>query len=170
MWNALALNRIRKPCQVGKKPQWGGINLADTFLFVGTILVAFQIVSDIGYIATFFSMPFALPILPLMKKIGLSFKRVSRIKIKFQIDKPSEKIRSNRLSQVIWWILFILSVLVFSVVTIATQPIMIAYTLVCRPLLAINKLMNFIYRKTVSQWILCFCLSCKIMLTLCKKS
>ena len=126
--------------------------MADTFLFVGTILVAFQIVGDIGYIAPLFSMPFSLPILPLLKRTGLSFKRTSRVKISFQIDRTIVKKREKSLSQVIWWILLILTAIVFAAVTVATMPITIAYTLIFRPLLGINTLMNFIYRKTMSSW------------------
>jgi len=126
--------------------------LAQTLLFVGAMLVAFQYVSDIGYIATLFSMPFALPIKPLMKKLGLSYKRVSPVKLSFQIDQPTERTIINKITQVIWWVLFILSIVIFSIVTIATQPIMIAYVLICRPLLGINKLLNLIYEMTISQW------------------
>jgi len=126
--------------------------LADIFLFVGTILVAFQIVGDIGYIATFFSMPFSIPVLILMKKVGLSFQRVSRIKVKFQLTRPKNTRKRNTFIQVILWVLLVLSVIVFAAATAVTLPIMIAYTLICRPLLGINKLMNYVYRKTVSPW------------------
>ena len=126
--------------------------MAQTFLFVGAILVAFQYVGDIGYIATLFSMPFALPIQPLMKKLGLSYKRVSPVQLSFQIDQPTERKIRSKMIRVIWWVLFILSIIIFSIVTLATQPIMIAYLLICRPLLGINKLLNLIYEKTISQW------------------
>jgi hypothetical protein len=76
---------------------FGEIQLAETLLFVGTMLVAFQYVSDIGYIATLFSMPFALPIKPLMKKLGLSYKRVSPVQLGFQIDQPTERTKRNKL-------------------------------------------------------------------------
>jgi len=121
-------------------------------LFVGTILVAFQIVGDIGYIATFFSMPFSIPVLFLMKKVGLSFQRLSRVKLKFQLDRPNNTHKHNIFIKIILWVLLILSVIVFAAATAVTLPIMIAYTLICRPLLGINKLMNYIYRKTVSPW------------------
>lgn len=126
--------------------------MEQTLLFVGAMLVAFQYVSNIGYVATLFSMPFALPIKPLMKKLGLSYKRVSPVQLGFQIDQPTERMVRNKIMQVIWWSLFILSVAIFATVTIATQPIMIAYLLVGRPLLGINKLLNLIYEKTTSQW------------------
>ncbi len=126
--------------------------MEQTLLFVGTMLVAFQYVSDIGYIATLFSMPFALPIKPLMKKLGLSYKRVSPVKLSFQMDQPTERRMRNKIIQIIWWLLFILSVAIFATVTIATQPIMIAYLLIGRPLLGINKLLNLIYEKTISEW------------------
>ena len=126
--------------------------MADIFLFVGTILVAFQIVGDIGYIATFFSMPFSIPVLFLMKKVGLSFQRLSRVKLKFQLDRPNNTHKHNIFIKIILWVLLILSVIVFAAATAVTLPIMIAYTLICRPLLGINKLMNYIYRKTVSPW------------------
>ena len=116
------------------------------------MLVAFQYVSDIGYIATLFSMPFALPIQPLMKKLGLSYKRVSPVQLGFQIDQPTEKTKRNKIVLLGWWILFIFSAVIFSAVTIATQPIIIEYVLICRPLLGINKLLNLIYEKTISQW------------------
>ena len=128
------------------------MQLAQTLLFVGAMLVAFQYVGYIGYIATLFSMPFALPIQPLMKKLGLSYKRVSPLQLSFQIDQPTERTIRNKMIQVIWWVLLILSIIIFSIVTIATQPIMITYVLICRPLLGINKLLNLIYEKTISQW------------------
>lgn len=128
------------------------MQLAQTLLFVGAMLVAFQYVGYIGYIATLFSMPFALPIQPLMKKLGLSYKRVSPVQLSFQIDQPTERTIRNKMIQVIWWVLLILSIIIFSIVTIATQPIMITYVLICRPLLGINKLLNLIYEKTISQW------------------
>lgn len=126
--------------------------MAQILLFVGAMLVAFQYVGDIGYIATLFSMPFALPLQPLMKKVGLSYKRVSPIQLGFQIDQPTEGTTRNRLMTIIWWILFILSMIVFLAVTIATQPIMLAYVLICRPLLGINKLLNLVYEKTITPW------------------
>jgi len=123
--------------------------LAQILLFVGAMLVAFQYVGDIGYAATLFSMPFTLPLQPLMKKLGISYKRVTPIQLGFQIDQPTE---SRWMVRIIWWILFILSTIVFVVVSIATQPIMIAYILICRPLLGINKLLNRIYEKSIAPW------------------
>lgn len=121
-------------------------------LFLGTMLVAFEYLGDIGYIATFISMPFALPIQPLMKKLGLSYKRVSPVQLGLQIDKSTEKTVLNKMKQVVWWILLILSMSIFTIVTIVTQPIMLTYLLICRPLLGINKIMNYIYQRTISPW------------------
>lgn len=126
--------------------------MAQILLFVGAMLVAFQYVGDIGYVATLFSMPFALPLQPLMKKVGFSYKRVSPIQLGFQIDQPTERTTRNRMMTIILWILLILSTIVFVVVSIATQPIMIAYFLICRPLLGINKLLNRIYEKSIAPW------------------
>lgn len=126
--------------------------MAQILLFVGAMLVAFQYVGDIGYIATLFSMPFALPLQPLMRKLGIRYERESRIQLSFKTDQSIEKTARSRISRIIWWILFALSTIVLVVVTIATQPIMLAYLLVCRPLLGINKLLNLIYKKTISQW------------------
>lgn len=126
--------------------------MAQILLFVGAMLVAFQYVGDIGYIATLFSMPFALPLQPLMRKLGLGYKRVTPIQLGFQIDQPTEKTTHSRLSATIWWILLVLSTIVLLAVTIATQPIMIAYLLVCRPLMGINKLLNLVYKKTIAPW------------------
>ena len=128
------------------------MQLAQILLFVGAMLVAFQYVGDIGYIATLFSMPFALPLQPLMKKLGVGYKRVSPIQLGFQIDQPTERTTRNRMMRIIWWILFILSTIVLLAVTIATQPIMIAYLLICRPLLGINKLLNLVYERTILPW------------------
>lgn len=121
-------------------------------LFVGAMLVAFQYVGDIGYIATLFSMPFALPVQPLMKKLGLSYKRVTPIQLGFQLDQPAERTTRNRTMRIVWWTLFILSTIVLFAVTIATQPIMIAYILISRPLVGINKLLNRIYEKSIAPW------------------
>jgi len=123
--------------------------VAETLLFVGTMLVAFQYVGDIGHIATLFSMPFALPLQPLMKKLGISYKRVTPIQLGLQTDQSTE---SRRMVRVIWWILFVLSTIVFAVVSIATQPIMIAYLLISRPLMGINRLLNLAYEKSIAPW------------------
>lgn len=128
------------------------MQLAQILLFVGAMLVAFQYVGDIGYIATLFSMPFALPLQPLMRKLGLGYKRVTPIQLGFQIDQPIQRITRNKMIRAVWWILFILSTIVLLAVTIATQPIMIAYLLISRPLMGINKLLNLIYEKTIAPW------------------
>jgi len=116
------------------------------------MLVAFQYVGDIGFIASLFSLPFSLPLKPLAKKLGISYERVSPIQLSFHMDQPTEKTTHSRLSATIWWILLVLSMIVLVAVTIATSPIMLAYLLVCRPLLGINKLLNLVYKKTISQW------------------
>jgi hypothetical protein len=113
------------------------------------MLVAFQYVGDIGYIGTLFSMPFALPLQPLMRKLGINYRRVTPIQLHLQMDQPTE---SRWMIRAIWWILFALSTIVFAVVSIATQPIMLAYLLISRPLMGINKLLNLAYEKSVAPW------------------
>lgn len=121
-------------------------------LFIGAMLVAFQYVGDIGYIATLFSMPFALPLKPLMNKLGISYKRESSLQLGFQIDQQKEKTKRQKWMQIIWWILFLLSVIIFFIVWIVTLPIMIIYLSICKPLIGINKLLNIIYKKAISPW------------------
>jgi len=126
--------------------------MAEIFLFIGTILVAFQIVGDIGYIATIFSMPFALPILPLMRKVGLKYTRPSPSQLGFEMVYGKDRNKLRFVSQFGWWTLLILVGAMFIIVTAATQPIMLAYMLICQPLLGINKLLNLIYKKTIEPW------------------
>ena len=89
------------------------MELSQTLLFVGAMLVAFQYVSGIGYVATLFSMPFALPLKPLMKKLGISFKRESSVQLGFQIDQQKEKTKRQKWMQIIWLMLFLLSLVIF---------------------------------------------------------
>ena len=128
------------------------MELSQTLLFVGAMLVAFQYVGDIGYVATLFSMPFALPLNPLMKKLGIGFKRESPSQLGFQIDQQKEKTKRQKWMQIIWWILFLLSVIIFFIVSLVTLPIMIMYLFICKPLIGINKLLNIIYKKAMSPW------------------
>jgi len=126
--------------------------LAQILLFVGTILVAFQFVGDIGYVATLLAMPFALPFSPLMRKLGVGYKRVSLTQLSFQMDEQMGGATQNKFARVIYFILLVIAMIVFSVVTIASQPIMLVYLFVCRPLVGINKLLNVVYQESTSSW------------------
>jgi hypothetical protein len=126
--------------------------LPQIFLFVGTLLVAFQFVGDIGYVATLISMPFALPLPPLMRKLGINYKRMSPMQLGFQISEQTTGMTCNRLLRVIWWVLFILTAIIFSAVTLVTQPIMLAYLFIGRPLIGINKILNAIYQTSMNPW------------------
>ena len=126
--------------------------MPEILLFVGALLVAFQFVGDIGYAATLISMPFALPLSPLMRKLGINYKRVSPMQLGFQISEQTAGITRNRLVRVIWWIIFILTAIIFAAVTLVTQPIMLAYLLIGRPLIWINKILNAIYQTSMNPW------------------
>ena len=128
------------------------MQLAQMLLFVGAMLVAFQYVGDIGYTATLLSMPFSLPLPPLMRKLGISFKRVSPMQLGFQISDQTTGVTRNKFIRVIWWILFIFTAILFSAVTLVTQPIMLAYLFIGRPLLGINKILNDIYQTSMNPW------------------
>ena len=121
-------------------------------LFVGTLLVAFQYVGNIGYAATLISMPFALPLSPLMRKLGIGYKRISPMQLGFRLDEQTDRQTRNRFVRAIWWILLFVSIIIFFIIWLATLPIMLAYLLVCRPLLGINKILNLIYQKAISPW------------------
>ena len=116
------------------------------------MLVAFQYVSDIGYVATLFSMPFALPIKPLMNKLGLHIIKTSPVQLKFQIEPPKGRTKKFKVSQVILWLLLIIFAILFGLITLITQPIMLVYFVIGRPLLGINKLLNFLHEKFFTQW------------------
>lgn len=128
------------------------MELSQTLLFVGAMLVAFQYVSNIGYVATLFSMPFALPLNPLMKKLGVSFKRESPSQLGVQIDQQKERTRRQKWMRIIWWILFLLSVIISVTATLLTLPIQIMHLVIFRPLIGINKLLNKIYEKAIAPW------------------
>lgn len=128
------------------------MQLAETLLFVGALLVAFQYVGDIGYAATLMAMPFALPLSPLMRKLGISYKRVSPMQLGFQISEETTGVTRNKPIRVIWWILFIFTAICFSAVTLVTQPIMLAYLFIGRPLLGINKILNAVYQTSMNPW------------------
>jgi len=126
--------------------------LAQILLFIGALLVAFQYVGDIGYAATLFSAPFVLPLKPIMNKLGIAIKKTSSTQLSIEMKKSRARTKMFKVTQVFWWILLILTVCFFAIITVVTQPIMIAYLMVGRPLLGINKLLNFLYEKFFSQW------------------
>jgi len=126
--------------------------LEQTLLFIGAMLVAFQYVGDIGYAATLFSAPFALPIKPLMRKLGLDIKKVSPVQLSFQLEPPAGRAKKFKITKVVWIVLLIISAGLFGIITIATQPIMIVYYMIGRPLIGINKLLNLLYEKFFVQW------------------
>ena len=65
--------------------------MEQTLLFIGAMLVAFQYVGDIGYASSLFALPFALPIKPLLKKVGLTIVWAIPLKAKWEITKPTSK-------------------------------------------------------------------------------
>lgn len=121
-------------------------------LFIGTMLVAYQYVGDIGYVVTLLSLPFSLPLSPLMKKLGISFKRFSYTQLGFEISENTIGVARNKCVRLIYWILFIITAILFSVVTLITQPIMWAYLIIGRPLLGINKMLNAVYQSSINPW------------------
>ena len=128
--------------------------MENTLLFIGAMLVAFQYVGDIGYASSLFALPFALPIMPLLRKVGLTFVWAIPLKGKWEITKPKTKCKLVKfyIVQVGWWILFILSGTLLVVATITLSPIMLVYYFVGRPLLAINTLLNQLFEKSMAPW------------------
>ncbi|MDO8715619.1 MAG: hypothetical protein Q7J73_02255 [Dehalococcoidales bacterium] len=118
---------------------------------MGTILLAFEFVGDIGYLGTLFSAPIGLSIRPLMKRLGLGFEKRNgtflNMKWWFLIGVFTGRTKKPLGQQIGLWFLFIIAIVIFSMVTIVTQPIMMAYFVIGRPLMAMNKLLNFVYEK-----------------------
>ena len=123
-----------------------------TLLFIGAMLVAFQYVADIGYVATLFSLPFILPLKPIMNRIGLDIYKSSSTRLSFKIKFPKGNSKTFIANQVILWLIFIIFVILSVTITLATQPIMLAYFIIGRPLLGINKLLNLLNEKFITQW------------------
>ena len=126
--------------------------MEQTLLFIGAMLVAFQYVGDIGYASSLFALPFALPIKPLLKKVGLTIVWAIPLKAEWKIEKPPQKLVKFYIVQACWWILFVSSLILFSVITITLLPIMLIYYFVGRPLLFINTLLNLLFEKSMTQW------------------
>jgi len=118
------------------------------------MLVAFQYVGDIGYASSLFALPFALPIKPLLKKVGLTIVWAIPLKAKWEITKPTSKRKLVKfyIVQVGWWILFVSSSTLFVVAAVALSPIMLIYYFVGRPLLFINTLLNLLFEKSMAPW------------------
>lgn len=110
--------------------------MGQTLLFIGAMLVVFQYVGDIGYASTLFSMPFALPIRPLLEKATQHHKRGYK----------------SIVIQIAWWMLLTMSATIFVIISIVLSPIMLVYLFVGRPLLYINKLLNRLYEKSITPW------------------
>ncbi len=126
--------------------------MEQTLLFIGAMLVAFQYVGDIGYASSLFALPFTLPIRPLMTKIGLTVNFALPIKATWEIKTPSQKRVIFYITQVAWWILFILVVTIATIITAVLSPIMMVYFFIGRPLLLINKLLNSLYETSLTPW------------------
>jgi len=112
--------------------------MTNVLLYVGTILIAFQIVGDIGYVSTIIALPLALPIKPLINK----FTQKQQGKRKFK----------QFASKMGYFILFLISALVFIAVGIALSPVTLVYLFIGRPLLALNTGLNILYRKSLEPW------------------
>ncbi len=107
-------------------------------LYVGTILVAFQIVGNIGYISSIITLPLALPIKPLLNK-------------SMQKQKGKRKFRDFA-SRTGYFILFVISAVVFLAVGTAMLPVMVVYVFIGQPLLAVNTILNIFYHKSLEPW------------------
>ena len=107
-------------------------------LYVGTILVAFQIVGNIGYISSLITLPLALPIKSLLNK-------------SMQEQEGKWKFRDFA-SRTGYFILFVISALVFLAVGTAMLPVMVVYFFIGQPLLAINTILNILYHKSLEPW------------------
>jgi hypothetical protein len=112
--------------------------IANVLLYIGAILIAFQIIGDIGYISTIVVLPFALPIKPLLSKFTQQHK---------------EKRKSTDLAfRTGYFILFLIVALMLIAVSIALSPVMLVYLFIGRPLLALNTGLNILYRKSLEPW------------------
>ncbi len=126
--------------------------MAQIFLFIGTILIAFQIVSDIGYLASVSALPFAYPVSITMKKVGLRIWRASRTNIGYRIDNIPKRSVRDWFRFIMWWVIFIISFSILAVITLVTQPVMIVYIVVGRTLFAINRFLNYVYEYSFAPW------------------
>jgi hypothetical protein len=112
--------------------------IANILLYVGTILVGFQIVGKIGYVSAILTLPFALPIKPLMEKY-------------FQSQKGKRK-STVFVVQSGYFFLFIIVAFVFISIGILMLPIWIVYFFIGQPLLTINRILNKLYQKSMEPW------------------
>ncbi|MFC2038982.1 hypothetical protein ACFLUG_04355 [Chloroflexota bacterium] len=128
--------------------------MENTFLFIGAMLVSFQYVGKIGLASSLFALPFTLPIRPLLRKVGLTIVWAIPLKGKWEITKPTSKLKLVKfyIAQVCWWILFVLSLTLLTIVTIGLSPVMFVYYLIGRPLLLINALLNLLFEKSMTPW------------------
>jgi hypothetical protein len=111
---------------------------ANALLYIGAVLIAFQIVGKIGYISTIVVLPFALPIKPLLNK----FTQQQKEKRKF----TGLAFRTG------YFILFLIVALMLIAVSVALSPVMLVYLFIGRPLLALNTGLNILYRKSLEPW------------------
>ncbi len=140
--------------------------MANVFLFIGAILVAYQYVGDIGYLATLLSAPFGLTIKPLMKRLGLDIKK-SNNQLSFQTRQL--KVKRPMIQQITLWFFLLFSIILFAFVTLITQPIMVAYWVIGIPLMNLNKLLNLVYEEFFSQWQDIYLVTLRNSLTIRKK-
>ena len=113
-------------------------DMADILRYVGTILIAFQIVGRIGYAQTIIALPLALPIRPLLDKLTEKHDKTRKLK---------DMMKRTGLA-----ILFVLSVSTFVAATLALLPITLAYLLVGRPLLWLNSALNLLLLRSMEPW------------------
>jgi hypothetical protein len=107
-------------------------DLINVLRYVGTILIGFQIVGQIGYVDTLLSLPLAIPIIPLFNRFA---------------DRSNE----NRAKRAFYFNLFLINSLIFIAVGIGLSPLMVLY-FASMLLLDINRMLNSLLRYSMKPW------------------
>jgi len=108
---------------------------ANVLLYVGTILIAFQIVGKMGYLQTIVNLAFARAIVPMRDKFMLT----SKAKNKFRVT-PG------------FVVLFILSMTPLIIGTVAFSPFLLIELFIGRPLMLLNRALNVLLLKLMEPW------------------
>jgi hypothetical protein len=111
--------------------------LADIFLFSGTILIAFEIVGDIGHLGSLITLQFSRRIKPLFYAL---------------MRKPTKKSTKISSHSVLNYVGFFAVTFLVLMAFVFTFPIQVCYFLIGRPLIWINAQLNKVYQKSLQPW------------------
>jgi hypothetical protein len=128
-----------------------GIELSEIFLFIGTILVAFEVVKDIGFDQSLFALPLAYPVNVAMKRIGVVIKRDTYWSLKYERQKVTKQSVSDRVKYILWIICFFVSAICLTAFVIVCTPLMMVLG-IGRILDTVNQLLNIAYKWSFQPW------------------